>query len=252
MTGKPGKATPIDDNLSKLPADQRQVLLSLREVILSVMPDAEEVISYGVPMFKWNGKGVISMSAKKDYCSLHLMSPPLAKAMGSELKPYLKGVTLHFTPDKPLAASLVKKIVKARLKEIKAPLTQSNKTGFTSLDEYIGTFPEEVQRRLEQIREIIKAAAPGAHEKISYQIGAFELNGKNLIGFAGWKNHLSIYPIPAGSESFNKEVAKYADGKGTLKFPLDKPLPLKLINKIVKYRLADHLKNTETKYGKRK
>lgn len=119
MTGKPGKNTPIEDNLSKLPDGQRQALLSLREVILSVMPDAEEVISYGVPMFKRNGKGVISMSAKKDYCSLHLMSPPLAKAMESELKKYLKGVTLHFTPDNPLPVSLVKKIVKARLKEMK-------------------------------------------------------------------------------------------------------------------------------------
>ena len=111
--------TPIDDALSKLPADQRAALQSLRKVILSVMPDMEEVISYGVPMFKWNGKGVISMSARKDYCSLHLMSPPLAKAMEKELKPYLKGVTLHFKPDKPLPAVLVKKIVRARLKEMK-------------------------------------------------------------------------------------------------------------------------------------
>jgi uncharacterized protein YdhG (YjbR/CyaY superfamily) len=114
----PTKKTPIDENLAKLPADQRQALQSLRKVILSVMPEAEEVISYGVPMFKLDGKGVISMSAKKDYCSLHLMSPPLAKAMEKELKKYMKGVTLHFTPDKPLPVSLVKKIVKARLKEM--------------------------------------------------------------------------------------------------------------------------------------
>lgn len=112
------KPTPIDAELAKLPPDQRQALQALRETILSVMPDAEEVISYGVPMFKRNGKGVISMSAKKDYCSLHLMSPPLAKAMETELKQYLKGVTLHFKPDKPLPVSLVKKIVKARLKEM--------------------------------------------------------------------------------------------------------------------------------------
>jgi len=115
----PSRRTPIDAHLAKLPADQRKALQSLREVVLSIMPDAEEVISYGVPMFKRNGKGVIAMSAKKNYCSLHLMSPPLAKAMEKELKPYLKGVTLHFTPEKPLPASLVKKIVKARLKEIK-------------------------------------------------------------------------------------------------------------------------------------
>jgi uncharacterized protein YdhG (YjbR/CyaY superfamily) len=126
------------------------------------------------------------------------------------------------------------------------------KTNFTSINEYIATFPEETQKRLEQVRAAIHAAVPEAREKISYQIGAFELNGKNLIGFAGWKNHISIYPIPSGSETFNKQVAKYADGKGTLKFPLDKPLPLKLIAKIVKYRVADNLKNTGTQYGKRK
>ena len=112
------KTTPIDVALAKLPSDQRAALQSLRTIILSVMPGAEEMISYGVPMFKWNGKGVIAMSAKKDYCSLHLMSPPLAKAMEKELKPYIKGVTLHFKPDKPLPASLVKKIVKARMKEM--------------------------------------------------------------------------------------------------------------------------------------
>ncbi len=128
----------------------------------------------------------------------------------------------------------------------------TGKTTFTSIDEYITTFPEETQKRLEQVRAAIHTAAPEAREKISYQIGAFELNGKNLIGFAGWKNHISIYPIPSGSEAFNKQAAKYADGKGTLKFPLDKPLPLKLIAQVVKYRVADNLKNTGTTYGKRK
>jgi uncharacterized protein YdhG (YjbR/CyaY superfamily) len=116
---KSKEATPIDEHLSKLPPGQRKALQSLREVILSVMPDAEEVISYGVYMFKRNGKGVISMSSHEIHLSLHLMSPPLAKAMGDELKKYLKGVTLHFTPEKPLPVSLVKKIVKARLKEMK-------------------------------------------------------------------------------------------------------------------------------------
>lgn len=91
---------------------------SVREIVLSVMPDAEQVISYRVAMFKHRGKGVIAMSAKKDYCSLHLMSPPLAKAMEKELRKYLKGVTLHFTPEKPLPASLVKKIVRARIREV--------------------------------------------------------------------------------------------------------------------------------------
>ena len=129
---------------------------------------------------------------------------------------------------------------------------KGNKPGFTSMDEYIATFPEATRKMLEELRAAIKAAAPGAREKISYQIGAFELNGKNLIGFAGWKNHIAMYPIPSGSAAFNREVSKYADGKGTLRFPLDKPLPLKLIRRIVKYRVADNLKNAATKYGRKK
>jgi len=117
------------------------------------------------------------------------------------------------------------------------------KTNYQSIDEYIAACPEESQTYLMQIRKLIHSLVPEAKEKISYQIACFELSGKNLIHFAGWKKHVSLYPIPAGNEAFNKAIAKYADGKGTVKFPLDKPLPVKLIEKAVKYRLADHLKN---------
>ncbi len=123
----------------------------------------------------------------------------------------------------------------------------SKKTGFGSVDEYISTFPKDAQKILGQIRKTIKAAAPGAREKISYQIAAFELNGKNLVHFAGWKTHIAMYPIPSGTEAFNKEISKYKAGKGTLKFPLDKPLPLRLVTKIVKLRVAENLKKTDKK-----
>jgi uncharacterized protein YdhG (YjbR/CyaY superfamily) len=123
----------------------------------------------------------------------------------------------------------------------------TQKTGFTSVNEYIASFPEETQKALEEVRAIIKSIAPDARENISYQIAAFEVKGKNFIHIAGWKKHISIYPIPSGTEAFNKEIAKYADGKGTVKFPLDKSLPLKLIERVVKYRLADHLKNSATR-----
>jgi len=102
------------------------------------------------------------------------------------------------------------------------------------------------------VRTIIKSIVPDAKEKISYQIAAFELNGKNLIHYAGWKNHISMYPVPEGTDAFNKEMANYVDGKGTIKFPLDKPLPLDLIRKIVKFRVADNLKNAELKSHKGK
>ena len=124
---------------------------------------------------------------------------------------------------------------------------KSTKTQFHSIDEYIGTFPEDVQKILEELRATIRATAPGAIETISYNIPTFTLNGKYLIYFAGWKNHISLYPIPTGSEAFNKQIAKFAEGKGTLKFPLDKPLPLKLITNIVKLKLAENLKRTAKK-----
>ncbi len=121
------------------------------------------------------------------------------------------------------------------------------KTNFQSVDEYIATFPEDTQKALEEVRAIIKSVVPEAKEKISYQMAAFEVNEKDFIYLAGWKKHISIYPIPAGTEAFNQAILKYADGKGTVKFPLDQPLPSKLIRQIVKNRLADHLKNTKEK-----
>jgi len=123
----------------------------------------------------------------------------------------------------------------------------SKKVAFKSIDEYIGTFPERVQKILEELRATIKAAAPDAEETISYNIPTFRLNGKYLIYFAGWKNHISIYPIPIGTEAFNKKVSKYTEGKGTLKFPLDKPLPLKLITQIVKLKVTESLKRPDKK-----
>jgi uncharacterized protein YdhG (YjbR/CyaY superfamily) len=128
----------------------------------------------------------------------------------------------------------------------------SKKAGFTSIDEYIASFPEATQKILEELRSTVRAAAPDAKEKISYQIPTFELNGRNLVHVAAWKKHIAMYPIPAGSERFEKEVAQYIDGKGTLKFPLDKPLPLKLIREIVQFRVADNLKNIGEKQGKGK
>ena len=122
---------------------------------------------------------------------------------------------------------------------------KSKKVTFKSMDEYIGTFPEEVQKILQELRATIGTAAPEAEETISYNIPTFKLNGKYLIYFAGWKNHISLYPIPVGSEAFNKQIAKYAEGKGTLKFPIDEPLPMKLITKIVKLKLAENQKKAE-------
>jgi uncharacterized protein YdhG (YjbR/CyaY superfamily) len=121
------------------------------------------------------------------------------------------------------------------------------KSEINSIDEYIDTFPADIQTILQRVRRTIKAAAPEAGEKISYGIPTFTLNGKYLIYFAGWKHHISIYPIPTGNDAFNKEIAPYVSGKGTLKFPVDKPMPLKLITKIVRLKVAENLSRTDMK-----
>jgi len=119
------------------------------------------------------------------------------------------------------------------------------KTNFQSIDEYIAACPPESQDYLQQIRKLIRSLVPDAKERISYQIAAFERNGKNIIHFAGWKKHVSLYPVPAGSEAFERQIAKYVDGKGTVKFALDEPLPIKLIERVVKLHLAVNKKQTK-------
>jgi len=109
-----------------------------------------------------------------------------------------------------------------------------------NIDEYITNFPEDVQERLQTIRETIHKAAPQATEDIKYRIPTFILNG-NLVHFGAHKNHIGFYPAPMGIEAFAEETAPYQSGKGTLQFPLDKPIPLELIDRIVKYRVEKNL-----------
>lgn len=122
------------------------------------------------------------------------------------------------------------------------------KTNFQSIDEYIAACPPDSQAYLQEIRKLIRTLVPDAKERISYQIAAFEQNGKNIIHFAGWKKHVSLYPVPAGSEAFERQVAKYVDGKGTVKFPLDEPLPIKLIEKVIKLHVEANKKLTKGEF----
>ncbi len=128
---------------------------------------------------------------------------------------------------------------------------ESNKVRFNSIDEYIATFPEEIRTILQEIRETIKAAAPDAKEKISYQMPTFDLKG-NLVHFAAFKNHIGFYPTPSGIEAFKEELARYQGAKGSIRFPLDEPMPLDLITRMVKMRVAENLKKAELKSRKRK
>jgi uncharacterized protein YdhG (YjbR/CyaY superfamily) len=128
---------------------------------------------------------------------------------------------------------------------------ESNKIGIVSIDGYIATFQKETQKILKEIRATIKAAAPEAEEKISYQMPTFFLKG-NLVHFAAHTNHIGFYPTPSGIQAFKKELSVYEGAKGSVQFPMDKPMPLKLISKIVKFRVAENLKNAEVKSRKKK
>ena len=125
-----------------------------------------------------------------------------------------------------------------------------DKVVFDSIDQYIASFPEETQKILEEIRSTVKAAAPEAEEKISYQMPTFFLNG-NLIHFAAFKNHIGIYPTPSGTQAFKDEISRYQGAKGSIRLPIDEPMPLELIGKIVKFRVAENLVKAKAK-GKSK
>jgi len=109
------------------------------------------------------------------------------------------------------------------------------------MDEYISACPADAQVVLEKIRQTVHRAAPEAVETISYKMPAFDLNGKCLVYFASWKNHISMYPIPGGSEAFKKELSPYIASKGTIKLPLGKPIPYDLVEKIVQARIVQNL-----------
>ena len=110
---------------------------------------------------------------------------------------------------------------------------------YKNVDEYIANFPEEVQGKLEQIRKAIKEEVPEVGEKISYGVPTATINGKYFIYFAGYKNHLSLYPVTETMVKALKEVLQYRTGKGTLQFPLNKSLPMQLIKKIIKFRAQE-------------
>jgi uncharacterized protein YdhG (YjbR/CyaY superfamily) len=127
------------------------------------------------------------------------------------------------------------------------------KTGFTSVNEYIGSQPKEVQAMLKRVRSAIRKAAPAAKEEISYQIPVFKLDGVPLLYFAGWKQHYSLYPAgDALVAAFKKELARYRLSKGTIRFPLSEPVPVDLIERIAKFRMKQLTKPGTGKGATRK
>ena len=114
-------------------------------------------------------------------------------------------------------------------------MATSNKQ-YKTMDEYIAQFPKNVRDVLEELRQVIKESAPNAEETIDYGIPTFKFNG-NLVHFAAFKNHIGFYPTPSGIEAFKKELTTFKQSKGTVQFPLDKPIPFDLVKRIVKFRV---------------
>ena len=113
------------------------------------------------------------------------------------------------------------------------------------IDEYISKFPEEAQEIMQKIRTIVKDTAPDAVEQIAYGMPAYKTHGKPLVYFAGYKNHIGLYATPSGHEKFASELSKYKQGKGSVQFPLDQPMPFHLIKRIVAFRVEENLSNSK-------
>ena len=122
----------------------------------------------------------------------------------------------------------------------------TEKKGYTSIPQYIRSFPSATQKRLEELRAEIKNAAPEATEKISSQMPTFYLHG-NLVHFAAYEHHIRFSPTPSGITAFQDQPTEYKTSKGAVQFPMDKPLPLALIRKIVRYRVKENLQKAEVK-----
>jgi uncharacterized protein YdhG (YjbR/CyaY superfamily) len=117
----------------------------------------------------------------------------------------------------------------------------------TSIEEYIADFPEEIQPLLNQVRSTIKQAAPDAEESIGYGMPAYKTHGKPLVYFAAFKNHIGFYATPTGHAEFAKELSKYKQGKGSVQFPIDQPMPLELIAQIVEFRVIENQEKAKAK-----
>jgi uncharacterized protein YdhG (YjbR/CyaY superfamily) len=127
---------------------------------------------------------------------------------------------------------------------------EDNRTRPKDIDEYIARFPIDVQKLLQQVRATIREAAPDAEEAIAYQMPTFRLEG-NLVHFAAFKKHIGFYPTSSGIEKFKDELSVYKGAKGSVQFPLDKPIPLDLIGRIVAFRVKENLERAESKRKKK-
>ena len=236
----------IDEYIAGFPADIQAILQDIRAVIHKTAPDAAEAIKYQMPTFIQYGN-LIHFGAYKKHIGMYPV-PGGDEKLTRALAPYAgdKG-TMRFPLDEPMPYPLIARIIKARLKEGRAWAKAKEAAKVTgarapigNIDAYIADFPADVQTILQKVRAVIRKAAPDAQEAMKYGIPSFVQNG-NLIHFAGFKSHIGLYPTPSGIVAFKTELAAYANSKGAVQFPLDKPIPYALIEKITKFRVKESL-----------
>jgi uncharacterized protein YdhG (YjbR/CyaY superfamily) len=227
-------------------------LQKLRDTIRSVVPDTVETISYGIPTFQLDGRPLIYAAAWKEHTSLYPLTGAVRRALGDQLARYAhsKG-TIRFSLERALPMALVKKIVKARLAELRgvdkrpdgkrassSPRTPPAR-GSADVDAYLAALPTDKRAALQKLRKTIAAAAPAAEEGFSYGLPAFRLRGRPLVCFGASTKHCSLHPMsPAVIRAHAADLEGYELSKGTIRFAPEKPLPAALVRRLVKARMA--------------
>jgi len=257
VRGSKARGNSIDAYLSSQPQPVRRVLEVVRRTIQSTAPEAEESFSYGMPAFRVRGRPLVAFGAAAGHCALYPMNPATIEQHRRLLAGFdtSKG-TIRFNVSRPLPASVVRTLVKARLQDLTAapaaprrpPVPRRSAasspapdTTPTPVRSYFAELPPAPRRHLQKLRTAIRAAAPGAVESFGYGMPAFKLNGKGLVWYAAWKQHSSLYPI---SQAMERELAadlvEYpTSGRGTIRFAIDEPVPVTLIGRLVKARVAE-------------